>query len=164
MPIYFYNGSILIKPQGIAMDKSCCCGPPSGTCEGIPSKLFLTVDGGDDCSGMTGYTLELNFDSTTGSWLSDNLNPFCGVSGNIYAVLQCLTVGVPLNSSLKDRLLLGVDILCNVMPIGGPAPCITASKNPFYAEFFPYDLGPDWAECSSCCTGRETEIKFIVTE
>ena len=43
MPIYFYNGVMLIKPAGIAMDPSCCCGG-CYCIRNLPDKLYLTVD------------------------------------------------------------------------------------------------------------------------
>lgn len=43
MPIYFYNGVMLIKPAGIAMDQSCCCGG-CYCIRSLPDKLYLTID------------------------------------------------------------------------------------------------------------------------
>ena len=159
MPLYFHNGSPLFRNGGWAANGNCCCDDEN--CSSIPLKLYVTLDGGNDCAGMTGFTFELNYDSGVGVWTS-GIIAFCG--GTAVFTLTCLLSGLPVGAHLKDKLVFSSAITCDVTPIGGIVPCTVASLHPFYAEFSALDIGAAWAECNACCTGRETTIIFYVTE
>lgn len=164
---YYMNssGTYLCAPDCTSGSSGSGGGSPGGECADIPATLYLTLDGGALCSGLTGVVIELTYDSGAGAWVSATPTAFC-TGGTIHVTVHC-NGSLPSGTSLQERMSMGVEILCNgeASPRGGEVPCTSASAGPFTAEFGPLDIGAGaGSACSDCCSGRELGITATLSE
>lgn len=125
-------------------------------CERIPSELFITIHSAN-CPGLDGRVVALTYE--TGGW--HGTTSVC--DGTLVFDLQCEEDE---GETLRERLVLNVILTCggSPMPMSGRPPTLSADVEPFNAEFGPWDMGPDWIDCESCCDSRDVGISFTITE